>query len=134
MPTLSKIDVYELTTCCFCPQHSASGVSVCCNAFAASAREPQMAFLPRNAILRHSGTSQFKPIGGEGNGVIERKDVMHWMLSWCFEPCKLYSNSLLYNNSPVLVEQSGVDARIKSWCWGKSSSPDTQGVARGLHS
>jgi hypothetical protein len=77
---------------------------------------------------------QFKPIGGEGNGVIECKDVMHWMLSWCFEPCMVYSNSLLYNNSLVLVEQSGVDTHIKLWCWGKSSSPDTQGVARGLHS
>jgi hypothetical protein len=44
------------------------------------------------------------------------------------------SNSLLYNNSLVLVEQCRVDARIKLRCWRKSSSPDTQGVARGLHS
>jgi hypothetical protein len=44
------------------------------------------------------------------------------------------SNSLLYNNSLVLAEQCRADARIKLRRWGKSSSPDTQGVARGLHS
>jgi hypothetical protein len=63
---------------CSCSQDSACRVSVWCEAFAASAREPQLAFLPRKVILRHSCTSSVQPIGGDGDGVMERKDVMRW--------------------------------------------------------
>jgi hypothetical protein len=48
-----------------------------------------------------------------------RRRQHHGRLSRRLKPYKLYSNSLLYNNSLVLVDQCSVDARIKLRRWGK---------------
>jgi hypothetical protein len=93
------------------------------------------------AIQNYSNTVTLRVLPlTPGYGVILGDDWArchhHLLVDYCHGVSSLIScsNSLLYDNSLVLVEQCRVDARIKLRCWGKSSSPDTQGVARGLHS